>query len=316
MYDVTLAITSPSPPSPSPSPSLIQDGIDFRISERGGVISSRLVANREVKSMYVFHVMARGVVTSLHYTTCRVVVAVTDLNDNPPVFLFPVAGNDTAAISPDTPLGHVIARVKVIDPDVNSTTRLSLLSGVSDAEFSIHPLTGAIRTTTTFSSLEYARKLVEVLAEDMDDPSLTSRATLYVVVDSKVLYPPSGRNTRTTVVPQRNLVILVSICVSFGVICSALVIAIFVLRARKKRLTAGGASGTGSSGGGGGMEDSLAKQYDPYTLGGYTNATLSYEKGAYDDDEPPPFYNTMVSDVIKCCVIARYSIKDIRYMNA
>ena len=293
------------------------------------MISSTLSADREHKSSYNFRVEARGVVTPANHAICSIEVFIADLNDNAPRFLFPRASttapvtpiitvtlpntpdvtssaDNTVRISPLTPIGTRIARLNATDADLNSSIAYSLAITGDEVgvEFSVDTLTGWVSTLSSFAGVEFARKALPVLAVDRDSPILRTSAILYIVVDSALKYPADGAgNGRSQVVPRRNLVILVAICAAFALLCTGLLVAILMLRARRRRQRRNLRDGDTTSGyardvvRGAGVVNSA--KADPYTLSGYANKTMNFSRGKddYDDDGPPPFYSGVVSGV-------------------
>lgn len=88
-------------------------------------------------------------------STSRVVIRVTDINDNPPSFsqkLFMVHLPEKAASETPLPVYRVIAADR--DEGLNSQVTYSLEEN-SDDFFSIHPVTGVVFSEKSFSAQEY-----------------------------------------------------------------------------------------------------------------------------------------------------------------
>ncbi|KAJ8718783.1 hypothetical protein PYW07_016339 [Mythimna separata] len=128
----------------------------------------------------------------VHNATCRVEIAVRDVNNHAPVF-------DTdkydADISEDAPIGTEVAAVRATDLDsgVNSELRYWIQKGALDA-FAIHNDTGVV---TVAAKLDYDKRntyRIQIVATDLGIPSLTGTTELTVHVinvnDKKPYFTP------------------------------------------------------------------------------------------------------------------------------
>ncbi|XP_026727127.1 cadherin-87A [Trichoplusia ni] len=129
----------------------------------------------------------------VHNTTCRVEIAVRDVNNHAPVF-------DTdkydADISEDAPIGTEVAAVRATDLDsgINSELKYWIQKGALDA-FAIHNDTGVVIVS---SKLDYDKRntyRIQIVATDLGIPSLTGTTELTVHVinvnDKKPYFTPS-----------------------------------------------------------------------------------------------------------------------------
>lgn len=124
----------------------------------------------------------------VHNATCRVEIAVRDVNNHAPVF-------DTdkydASISEDAPMGTEVAGVRATDMDtgINSELKYSIQKGALDA-FAIDNVTGVI---TVASKLDYDKRntyKIQIIATDFGVPSLTGTTELTVHVMNVNDKPP------------------------------------------------------------------------------------------------------------------------------
>jgi hypothetical protein len=120
-------------------------GEAFVIDKRSGTITTWKRFDRETTALYTLVVRAsdEAVMEKVRFAEAKVVVMVTDLNDNAPVF----SRNPlTANVSETALTGHVIVRVKADDPDAgsNGDIRFSITTGNNDANFGIDKTSGDI----------------------------------------------------------------------------------------------------------------------------------------------------------------------------
>lgn len=90
------------------------------------MISTTASLDRESNASYQFKVLASSQRDASMSNTAEVVVEVIDIDDNPPMLLYPSADNDTLHVSIDTPPHHRVTRIQAID--VDSTAQFNELS--------------------------------------------------------------------------------------------------------------------------------------------------------------------------------------------
>ncbi|XP_054282044.1 fat-like cadherin-related tumor suppressor homolog [Macrosteles quadrilineatus] len=150
---------------------------DFLLRHDTGELQVYTSLDREKFHTYHLQVRATDSVTGSSSDTL-VVLEVTDINDNPPVFL---EERYSTRVPEDAPEGTIVLGVVAMDLDAghNGTVRYSLL----DSHFKIDPVNG---TLVLLRSLDYETKkhhTIKVVATDMGVPSLLS----HVYVDIEVL---------------------------------------------------------------------------------------------------------------------------------
>ncbi|KAK3923914.1 Cadherin-89D [Frankliniella fusca] len=146
----------------------------FRVDPRNGTLVLTESPDREVRSRYevtvrvdvskkgrsltspahVVYPVNEDRLTDLAPNEVKVVVRVTDVNDNPPRFT--VSGRPIVAAIPATAhYGYQIARLQAKDPDegLNSEVRYQILDRVDDEshKFAVDPLSGQVRSIASFS---------------------------------------------------------------------------------------------------------------------------------------------------------------------
>uniref|UniRef100_A0A8B9LAB3 FAT atypical cadherin 1b n=1 Tax=Astyanax mexicanus TaxID=7994 RepID=A0A8B9LAB3_ASTMX len=115
----------------------------FRIDGQSGVIWTTALLDYETKPKHELTIKALDGGASQLYSEVLVTVHVTDLNDNPPIFMQHVYN---ATVSNLSPTGHFVTCVQASDPDSMDMGKLefSILSGNEDNIFAIDKKTGEI----------------------------------------------------------------------------------------------------------------------------------------------------------------------------
>nr|QTE34337.1 cadherin [Galleria mellonella] len=129
----------------------------------------------------------------VHNATCKVEIAVRDVNNHAPVF-------DTAEydanVAEDAPIGTEVAAVRATDMDsgINSEIKYAIQKGALDS-FAIDNVTGVV---TVSSKLDYDKRdtfRIQIIAADMGMPSLTGTTEIKVhilnVNDKKPSFTPA-----------------------------------------------------------------------------------------------------------------------------
>ncbi|XP_034250844.1 cadherin-89D [Thrips palmi] len=164
----TAASVAASAAAAAPPPSM------FRVDPRNGTLVLTESPDREVRGRYevtvrvdmskkgraltppahVVYPVAEERLTDLAHNEVKVVVRVTDLNDNPPRFTG--SGRPIVAAIPATAhYGYQIAKLQAKDPDegLNADVRYQILDRVDDEshKFAVDPVTGQVRSIVSFS---------------------------------------------------------------------------------------------------------------------------------------------------------------------
>ncbi|KAG5855648.1 hypothetical protein ANANG_G00051340 [Anguilla anguilla] len=152
-----------------------------------GTFSTRLKLDREVRANYSVKVsISDG--TNRDETT--VLVDVTDVNDNDPVF---ASGSVTVDIPEDAALGANVTRLAATDADdgFNSAIFYSLVGG--EGKFSIDPESARISLAGRLDREGQAQYTLEVVARDQGQPPRSATAVVVVNVtdvnDNSPLFP-------------------------------------------------------------------------------------------------------------------------------
>ncbi|KAJ8298477.1 hypothetical protein KUTeg_025008 [Tegillarca granosa] len=170
----------------------------FAINPVSGVISASAVLDRENASLLSFPVYCKDGGSPSNTATTSVIVHVTDVNDNAPVFtesnyVFSIPENFARTVK----IG--ILSAKDNDKGINGVVSFSLKSG-KNVPFTVSP-NGTVQSTRTLDREEVAKHQFEVIATDGGNPPLTSvsMVTVFVLDENdnrpEFKFPNSQNNT-------------------------------------------------------------------------------------------------------------------------
>ncbi|NWW16296.1 PCD23 protein, partial [Falcunculus frontatus] len=149
----------------------------FSIDPQFGIIRTKKQLDHEAQSVVVLTVQSQ-LGNSHIYSSTQVNISVTDINDNPPVFL---TKSDKVTISHTQPPGTAvyIAHAEDKDSGLNGAIKYSIASKQSNA-FSIDPSLGVVNLTRTVFTEKQQEYTLHIAAEDCGSPPLTSLLMLTV----------------------------------------------------------------------------------------------------------------------------------------
>ncbi|MEQ2272563.1 hypothetical protein XENORESO_000308, partial [Xenotaenia resolanae] len=138
--------------------------------------------DREERDLYELRVQASDFGTPPLSSEMLLLLKVSDANDCHPVFEQDVY---TVSIVEDAPLGSSLIQIPARDDDegINSEIRYSILKSQQDGLFSIDPNSGLVTTAAVLDRETQMEVWFLVLAEDGGEPSLSSTATVTVLVE-------------------------------------------------------------------------------------------------------------------------------------
>ncbi|CAK1600650.1 unnamed protein product [Parnassius mnemosyne] len=140
-----------------------------------------LPLDRETRSTYTLSVVATDKGSPPLHASRNISLRVTDVNDNPPVFLESVYKNSVPeAAAPGTPVVQVSA--SDADEGENSEIRYSLLPTPQSEWFAIDERSGLVTTRARVDCETNPMPKLTVVATDRGSPPLSSTATLLVTV--------------------------------------------------------------------------------------------------------------------------------------
>ena len=154
----------------------------FSINTTSGAVKVSGVTDREQLDQYTLTIGASNPGTSSEIITCRVEITVTDINDNPPLFM---PSRYSLSIREDAALNDLLT-VVVTDGDEpgnnNSQFNITITSGNENGLFAISSPSGVLSLA---SSLDYEVQTNHVLtltATDGGTPPLSSTSTVELAV--------------------------------------------------------------------------------------------------------------------------------------
>ena len=200
-----------------------------------GVIQTTTVLDREKMPKYTFHIVATDMGTPALSSSTRVVVQVTDENDNSPVISFPKINNNTVSVSFLAEVGSVVARVKASDLDEegpNSRLTYGIVSGNPLDIFNIGTTTGNVFLKRTYPIEEDMPFRLKI---SVRDSGLGPRETFE---NLNIILRYSNETVASQVVETSNTNIIITIVVVILtiIISSVIIVTICVLRRHDKRL--------------------------------------------------------------------------------
>ncbi|KAG7234873.1 hypothetical protein INR49_003683 [Caranx melampygus] len=160
----------------------------FRLDSRTGFLILIAPLDFEVSREYFLSVEGSRGKSSLGDIT-TVIINVTDVNDNAPVF---GQGDYSSEISEDLTPGSLVMKVTATDDDgpINNLLRYSIVSGDPMQQFSIHPRSGEISVRTSVDREETPHYSLTVQAADEGDPPLSSAVLVTITVTDVNDNPP------------------------------------------------------------------------------------------------------------------------------
>lgn len=174
----------------------------FKIDSRTGVIITKQYLNREEREMYNMTVAVKDDENPTFQTTTEIIIKVLDVNDNPPLFLFPVPGNESIYAPVTAPKGYYLGKIRAYDPDSEENARLIFIFEEEEdlASFDLNSQTGDITVRSDLSKLDSQLVQIIVLVEDSGIPkkSISANLRIHIVYNSLLThYPPTSSTVDT-----------------------------------------------------------------------------------------------------------------------
>ncbi|XP_045885762.1 protocadherin Fat 2 [Micropterus dolomieu] len=156
------------------------EGGRFLLDSRTGLMTLIAPLDFEVSREHFLSVEGSRGKSSLSDIT-TVIINVTDVNDNAPVF---GRGDFSTEILEDLPPGSLVMKVTATDQDgpINNLVRYSIVSGDPQQQFSIHSRSGEITVRTALDREEIPHYSLTVQAADEGDPPLSSAVLITITV--------------------------------------------------------------------------------------------------------------------------------------
>ncbi|XP_026112082.1 protocadherin-9 isoform X2 [Carassius auratus] len=126
--------------------SILNDNENFILDPDSGVIKSNVSFDREQQSSYTFDVKAVDNGSPPCSSAAKVTINVIDVNDNPPIVIYPPSNTSFKLVPLSAIPGSVVAEVFALDSDtgMNAELKYTIVSGNGRGLFRIDPVTGNI----------------------------------------------------------------------------------------------------------------------------------------------------------------------------
>ena len=160
------------------------DSLPFAIDSSTGVVTTTETLDRETTDYYVFEVVASDNGTVVQSSSIEVTLEVTDINDNPPVFINTPYMELIPSMDGGASFTLLIVQTTDQDIGVNAVVIYSLAPGTS-TRFSIRNTTGEFRVSGSINFEEQSEFNITVIATDGGLPALTSTTIVNIVVTNR-----------------------------------------------------------------------------------------------------------------------------------
>ncbi|KAI2658045.1 Protocadherin-15 [Labeo rohita] len=152
----------------------------FTINATGSIFTA-VPLDRETRSRYDLIVEASDGAVDPRRTTITLLVEVTDINDNSPVFSQPVY---TVNVPENTPSGTVILRLSAVDADLVSNVTYRIKTEAARQLFAVNRLTGAVSVLQAldFEDLAAGNSTYTFEVEALDHGGVLPPGTATVIV--------------------------------------------------------------------------------------------------------------------------------------
>ena len=226
----------------------------FHVDAASGTLSTRQRLDREAAGAHLLSVVAYDGGVPSKSSSVVVRVGVRDVNDSPPRFRFPSppSANRSAVLiqlSPDTPLGFVVAHLDAVDPDLGNNAHVTYSATVDSAApaaaaspLAVEPQSGAVVVVESLAQRD--GELLEVGVMATDDGGLAATSVLRLVVNSSSTFglvgsagaeasPTDRGRTGGGFAPSVRLMVVVGVVVGCSLLAVVLVVAIAVVRTQR-----------------------------------------------------------------------------------
>lgn len=210
----------------------------FDIDGVSGLISTKEPLDREARPLYTFTVGVRPVTDHRYSGTAKVIVHVTDVNDNKPRFRYPSSRNETVAVSNMAPVGHSVAQVKAVDPDSGSNANLTYFLSKGNVRnlFSLDPTSGIVKVNADLVSIEHEEFLLLVVAQDSGLLPLSNVAEFRILVSASIPHPTTVDRHYGSILANENMAVMLAIILAAILVAIAVImVVIVVVRKEEKR---------------------------------------------------------------------------------
>lgn len=214
------------------------DTDSFEVDHTTGTIYTKRKLDREEQEVMWLIVVAKSQSNPSRFDAANVTVWIEDINDNPPIVLFPVPDNNTVHVTVDAPVGHLVTTVVATDDDAgeNGHVTYAIAAGSEQKEFAVDAATGKIYVSAPLGRLPEGTRLPLLLEiRDGGNPMKQTLADLSVIVTkagmSEVLAHGPGGLSRSAFTSRA----LIAIGVTSGLLLIAIVLPVVILSCRWRR---------------------------------------------------------------------------------
>lgn len=149
----------------------------FSIDPSSGQLHTNLALDHEAQSILTLEVQARSG-SPPAYSSARVQITVSDINDNPP--RFPLS-SDSVSLPEGAALGTIVYTVQAEDPDSGANGQVHFeLASRGMAAFGVERLSGKVRLMGALHQESLSPYKLLILAQDGGTPRLSATFTLLV----------------------------------------------------------------------------------------------------------------------------------------
>ncbi|XP_055893417.1 protocadherin-11 X-linked-like [Biomphalaria glabrata] len=212
-----------------------QKGNFFSITSDGGVIKTNVILDREKINQYdlVVEAIDKGVPPLTG--TAKVVIRVTDVNDNDPYFLYPQDANNTIMIPHTADKGSTIVNIIAKDADegVNGEIMYSLHCINQSAPFNINSATGELKLIEALKPKDVGLYLMTIMASDkalQQQRGTQTPLSIEVVFDNSTLIVLAG-----TAGPSQEIITAIIITIITFILAVVIFFVIVCVRKRQIR---------------------------------------------------------------------------------
>ncbi|NXK56749.1 PCDGH protein, partial [Chauna torquata] len=190
--------------------------------------------DRERASEHRVTVVARDRGSPALSSSAALVLEVSDVNDNAPVF--EEAAYSAYVVPRSAEAGYLVAKVVAVDADAGRNAWLSyeLVQGPEPALFRVGLHSGEVRTARAVSERDAAKQRLVAVVKDDGQPALSATATLHVVLAEglqEALPELSDRDAESELTSDLNLILVVALAlVSLLFVFTVILIVFFKCR--------------------------------------------------------------------------------------
>ena len=211
--------------------------IIFESILKGGAIYTKRRLDREKQDQFKLNVSVVSKSYQLSADKALVIINVDDVNDNPPIIIYPLPDSKTnLQISNQVPIGYNVTAVKAVDSDIHENAMLTYrFMTMHVAHFKIDKYSGVITVTDDLSQISVRRVNIPVIVSDNGNSPLNASAGFMITINDSIAYVPAvskvqdgngssgffGGNLLILTIAMATAIIAVFFIVVFAVLCIA-----------------------------------------------------------------------------------------------